>query len=92
MPFNKIVGIDWSGAENEHYGETIQVAEYYPELGTVRLVGPLRDPADRWRRNDVLEYVQHEVQVEKSRVLVGARFCFRISVLRRRRVLSCPAV
>ena len=74
MPFDKIVGIDWSGALNEHLGGTIQVAEYDPQTGTARLAGPLQNPAAPWRRDDVLAYVQREV--ERSTVLVGLDFAF----------------
>lgn len=74
MPFDKIVGIDWSGAKDEHQGRKIQVAEYDPRTGTVRLVGPLPNPAAPWRRKDMLEYVRREV--ETSQVLIGFDFAF----------------
>lgn len=76
MPFNKIVGIDWSGALNELRGEKVQVAEYDPATGTVRLVGPLRNPDAPWRRDDIFAYVQHEVQDEESTVLFGLAFAY----------------
>ena len=88
MPFDKIVGIDWSGAEDDLRGEPIQVAEYYPQTGTVRSVGPLRNPDAPWRRCDVLAYVQREVR--DSTVLIGLDFAFSFPYcdLRPKRVLS----
>ena len=74
MPFDKIVGIDWSGAMDECRYRQVQVAEYHPGKGTVHLVGPLRNPAAAWSRNDVLAYVQHEIR--ESKVLIGLDFAF----------------
>ena len=75
-PFDKIVGIDWSGAKDERRGGKVQVAEYDLATDTERLVGPLRNPDAPWRRDDVLAYVQHEVQDKESTVLVGLDFAF----------------
>ena len=74
MQFDKIVGIDWSGAKDERRNGKVQVAAYDPGKGTVRLVGPLRNSTAPWRRDDVLEYVQREVGT--SKVLLGLDFAF----------------
>ena len=74
MPFDKIVGIDWSGAKRPRQSRKIQVAEYNPADRSVRLVGPPRDPAGVWIREDVFEYVQQEVGL--GTVLIGLDFAF----------------
>ena len=74
MPFGKIVGIDWSGAVNPRRGKKIQVAEYDPVDQTVGLVGPRRDRAVAWMREDVLEYLQYEIGTTTA--LIGLDFAF----------------
>ncbi len=74
MPFDKIVGVDWSGAIDPRPDGKVQVAEYDPANRTVRLVGPRRDPAGAWSRGDVFEYVQQQVAL--GTVLIGIDFAF----------------
>lgn len=73
--FQKVVAIDWSGAANPVFTPAIQVAEYFPATGTVRLVRPQhRNP---WSRTDVVDYVQDEVNAyNEGRVLIGFDFAF----------------
>ena len=74
MPFAKIIAIDWSGAQAPRYNRKIQVAEYDPGNHTVRLAARPGNPPREWSRDDVLEYVQREV--ERSQVLIGFDFAF----------------
>ena len=75
MPFEKIIAIDWSGAQDPRYNRKIQVAEYDPgNHHTVRLVARPGNPPREWSRDDVLAYVQREVRT--SQVLVGFDFAF----------------
>ena len=73
--FQKIVAIDWSGAERPINTRKIQVAEYVPADGTVSLVGC--PGAYRWSRESVVEYVERAVNaVDEGPVLIGFDFAF----------------
>ena len=73
--FQKIVAIDWSGAANPFSTPAIQVAEYFPATGILRLVHPQH--GNRWSRTDVVNYVQHAVNAyNEGPVLIGFDFAF----------------
>ena len=73
--FKKYVAIDWSGARNPINRPTIQVAEYVPATGIVRLVH--RKHGNRWSRTAVVDYVQQTVNaVDEGPVLIGFDFAF----------------
>ena len=73
--FQKIVGIDWSGARDPVPTTKIQVAEYFPATGILRLVHPQH--GNPWSRTDVLNYVQRKVNAyNEGPVLIGFDFAF----------------
>ena len=72
MPFEIVVGIDWSGARRP--GRKIQVAEYNVAEQTVRLVDPQENRAVSWTRVAVFHYVQQ--LVSKKVALIGLDFAF----------------
>ena len=73
--FQKYVAIDWSGAVEPINTPTIQVAEYVPATGIVRLVH--RKDGIHWSRTAVLDYVQQTVDaVDEGPVLIGFDFAF----------------
>lgn len=72
MPFEIIVGIDWSGARRT--GRKIQVAESIPAEQSVRLVYPQENRAVPWTRVAVFHYVQQLVR--KKVALIGLDFAF----------------
>lgn len=71
MEFEKIVAIDWSGAENS--GRKIQVAEYDPRKNLVSLVRPLR--RKNWTRQRVWDKYFNNAS-SKGLVLIGIDFAF----------------
>ena len=73
--FEKIVAIDWSGAQDRRYMLKIQVAEYVAADHTVTLLGPPHGgPEGTWSRTTVFDYVQHAVG--EGPVLIGFDFAF----------------
>ena len=74
--FRKFVAIDWSGAaEPIRSRDPIQVAEYVPATGIVRLVR--RKHGNRWNRTSVVDYVQQTVNaVDEGPILIGFDFAF----------------
>lgn len=73
--FQKYVAIDWSGAERPLNTPKIQVAEYVPANGIVRLVR--RPRGERWTRAGVVDYVQQTVNdFNAGPVLIGFDFAF----------------
>ena len=72
MPFEIIVGIDWSGARRP--GRKIQVAECDPARQTVGLVYPRGNRPAPWTRKAVFQYVQQ--LVSKKVALIGLDFAF----------------
>ena len=73
--FRKFVAIDWSGARNPINTTTIQVAEYVPSTGIVKLAHPRN--GNRWSRRNVVDYVQQTVNaVDEGPVLIGFDFAF----------------
>ena len=72
MPFETIVGIDWSGARRPNL--KIQVAEYKPVEQTVSLIYPDGNEAVPWTRVAVFNYVQQ--LVSKKTALIGLDFAF----------------
>ena len=74
MPFERYLAIDWSG-DRRVLTNKIQVAEYNPAAGTVRLVpSPAAGAGGRWSRVEVFTQVQR--WVEESKVLIGFDFAF----------------
>ena len=76
LEFDKYIAIDWSGAD-KRLTDAIQIAEYVPQTQRVSIVSSSNKSAtgwNMWSREDVLRYVQREV--EKGRVLVGFDFAF----------------
>ena len=74
--FRKVLAIDWSGATEPIRGrDPIQVAEYVPATGIVRLVR--RKNGHRWNRTSVVDYVQQTVNADdEGPVLIGFDFAF----------------
>ena len=71
MEFEKIVAVDWSGAE--YSGRKIQVAEYDPRKNLVNLVCPLR--RTNWTRQGIWDKYFNNVTRE-GLVLIGIDFAF----------------
>jgi len=74
MPFERYLAVDWSGAKKV-LTDSIQVAEYVPARGSVRIVpSPAVGANGRWSRGEVFEQMQR--WVVECRTLIGFDFAF----------------